>query len=109
MYRFEFRKLLCGLARNLKPAECRTLRFLYREELAPCAIAPGDEDSALELLEALERACVVSSERPKRVGEMMRDVGREDCCREVESFVRKLVCSHTRIVFMMQLASPQLY
>lgn len=49
----------------------------------------GEEGSALELLEALERACVVSSERPERVGEVMRELGREDCYHEVESFARK--------------------
>ena len=88
-YRFEFKKLMCRLARSLKSADCRFLRYLYSEESAHCAIAPGDEGSALELLEALERACVVSPERPERVGEVMRDLGREDCYREVESFVRK--------------------
>ena len=93
MYRFEFKKLLCGLARSLKPADCRYLRYLYSEETALCTISPGDEGSALELVEALERACVVSWERPDRVGEVMRHLGREDCYREVESFVRKSVCS----------------
>ena len=89
VYRFEFRKLMCRLARSLKSADCRYLRYLYREESAHCAISPGEEGSALELLEALERACVVSSERPERVGEVMRELGREDCYHEVESFARK--------------------
>lgn len=99
---------MCRLARSLKSADCRYLRYLYREESAHCAISPGEEGSALELLEALERACVVSSERPERVGEVMRELGREDCYHEVESFAQKhqdeiqrLHLSHTQ-----QLSEP---
>ena len=85
-YRLKFKGLVARLSQRLDAKNHESLRYVYCEQLRPCE--PG-ETGILVALEELERHRIFSYDQPEKFAEILREVGREDCCEEVKIFIRK--------------------
>ncbi len=88
-YRCEYRKLIGHVSQALNNTECSHLRYIHSERLAAVAGRWTPADGGLALFELFEKARITSSDHPERLAEMLRDIGREDKCKDVEIFIGK--------------------
>ena len=84
-YKLEFRKLVGRLAQGLSTEHTRILAYVYGEA-APGLPADGEP---MDVLERMQQAHCFSYEHPEKLGEIMKEVGRNDLGSEVERFIRK--------------------
>ena len=87
-YNLEFRKLVGRLAQSLSAEHTRILAYVYGEA-APGLPADGEP---MDVLERMQQAHCFSYEHPEKLGEIMKEVGRNDLGGEVERFISKCRC-----------------
>ena len=101
-YHLEFRKLVRRLAQDLSSMHTRILAYVYHEA------APGlsADDEPMDVLEQMQQANCFSYEHPEKLGEIMKEVGRNDLRGEVEKFISKclllLCCAAVSITHIQQ-------
>ena len=81
-YNLEFRKLVGRLAQSLSAEHTRILAY----EAAPELSADGEP---MDILERMQQAHCFSYEHPEKLGEIMKEIGRNDLAGEVERFISK--------------------